>query len=69
VVCIDPALALNSQRLAGELVDDVQQLEVVAISGLIPLEVQRPHMIRRLGPQPVSRHRGLCPRSRFSPQG
>src|SRR5271167_343706 len=45
--------ALDRERLASELVDDVQQLEVVTVGGLIELEVDRPHMIRRLGPQPV----------------
>ena len=52
LVGVDPAVALDRQRLAGELVHDVQQLEVVPVSGLIPLEVDRPHVIGRLGPQP-----------------
>jgi hypothetical protein len=32
---------------ADELVDHVRQLEVVAVGGLIPFEVDRPHVIGR----------------------
>jgi hypothetical protein len=43
----------DREGLAGELVDDVQQLENPAVGGLIELEVQRPHVIGCLGPQPL----------------
>ncbi len=49
VIGVDPAVALDRQRLAGELVHDVQQLEVAPVGGLIPLKVDRPHMIGSLG--------------------
>jgi hypothetical protein len=58
LVSIDPAVTLNRQRLAGELVDDVQQLEVVPVGGLIELKVDRPHVIGRLCPKAVGRDRG-----------
>ena len=65
LVGVDTAVALDRQRLAGELVHDVQQLEVVPISGLIPLEIDRPHVIGPLRPQPIRRDRGVPSRWRL----
>jgi hypothetical protein len=42
LVAIDAALGFHRQRLAGELVHDVQELEVVPVRGLIPLKMDRP---------------------------
>ena len=41
LVGVDPAVALDRQRLPGELVHDVQQLEVVPVRGLIELKIDR----------------------------
>jgi hypothetical protein len=56
-VSVDAPVALHCQRLPGELVDDVQQLEDPPVSGLVELEVQRPHVIGALCSQPARRHR------------
>ena len=56
VVGVDAPRAADLQRLAGELVDDVQELQDAPVGGLVVLEVQRPHVIGALGPQPVGRH-------------
>ena len=57
MIGVDPPPALDRQRLTGELVDDVQQLQVVPVSGLVELEVDRPHVIGCLSPQPLRRSR------------
>ena len=44
-----------AERLAGVLVDDVEQLQRAAVDGGVELEVQRPDVIRALGPQPLGR--------------
>jgi hypothetical protein len=56
-VGVDPAGALDGQRLAGELVDDVQELEDPPVGGLIELEVQRPHVVGTLSAQPLGGNR------------
>jgi hypothetical protein len=38
-------VALDRQCFAGELVDDIKQLEDPAVGGLVELKVQRPYMI------------------------
>ena len=38
-----------------ELIDDVAQLQRPPVGGLVELEVERPHVIRPLGPQPLRR--------------
>ena len=38
----------HGQRLPGELVDDVEELEPATVGGLVELEVDRPHMVRVL---------------------
>jgi hypothetical protein len=58
-VRVDAPRALDLQGLAGELVDDVQQLQDVPVSGLVELEVKRPYMIRALCPQPFGWDRGV----------
>jgi hypothetical protein len=55
LVGVDAALTLDRERLAGELVHDVQQLQDSAVGGLVVLIVDRSHMIGRLGPQPAGR--------------
>ena len=60
LVGVDAPRDVHRQRLAGELVDDVEQLEHAAVGGLIELEVQRPHVIGPLGPQPVGGHGRLA---------
>jgi hypothetical protein len=45
----------HHQRLTGELVDDVAQLQRAAVGGLVELEVKRPHLPGALGPQPPGR--------------
>lgn len=42
---------VDRERLAGELVDEVAQLDDAAVGGLIELKVQRPDVIGVLGPQ------------------
>jgi len=46
VVCVDGAVDLDGERLPRELVDDVEQLDGAAVSGLVELEVQRPDHVR-----------------------
>jgi hypothetical protein len=46
----------DRQRLAGVLVDDVQQLEHAAVAGRVELEVERPDVVRALRPEPRCRH-------------
>jgi hypothetical protein len=41
----DAAGRVHDQRLPGELVDDVQQLQRLAVGGLVELEVERPHVV------------------------
>ena len=48
--------AADLQRLAGELVDDVQQLQDPPVGGLVELEVKRPHVIGALCSQALGRH-------------
>jgi len=60
LIRVDPPATLDRQRLTGELVHDMQQLQVVPVSGLIPLEVDRPHVVRPIGSQPRRGHRGLA---------
>ena len=50
LIGVDPAMALDRQRLAGELIHHVQQLEVVPVRSLIELKIDRPHVIRPLRP-------------------
>jgi hypothetical protein len=59
LVAIDAALGFHRQRLAGELVHDVEQLDRTAVFGDVPLEIKGPHMIGTLGAQPVAWHRGI----------
>src|SRR3954447_1807497 len=56
----DAAGDVDRERFAGELVNDVEQLDHAAVGGLIELEVQRPDMIGPLRPQPVGRDRRLA---------
>ena len=45
LVGVDPAAALDRERLSGELIHDVQQLQDPPVGSPIELEVQRPHVI------------------------
>ena len=56
-VSVDAALHQHRERLAGELVDHVQQPDHAPVGGLVLLVVQRPHLPQPLGPQPLDRHR------------
>ena len=47
----------DRERLPRVLVDDVEQLQDPPVRGLVELEVQRPNVVRPLGPQPGGRHR------------
>src|SRR3954470_24362691 len=60
LVCVDAPCDVHRERLAGELVDDVQQLDHPPVGGLIELEVQGPHVIGTLGPQPAARNGRLA---------
>ena len=53
---VDPAMALDRQRLASELIHHVQQLQVVPVRSLIELKIDRPHVIRPLRPKPLGWH-------------
>jgi hypothetical protein len=41
-VGVDPPLAADRERLAGVLVDDVQELQGAPVLSLVELEVERP---------------------------
>ena len=59
-VGVDAARDQHHQRLARELVDDVEQLQRPPVGGLVELKVERPHVIRPLGAQPPGRNRRLA---------
>jgi hypothetical protein len=44
---VDRAADLDRQRLAGELVDDVEELQLAAVLGGVVLEVERPDVVGR----------------------
>jgi len=46
LVGVDRAIDLDCERLAGELVDDVEELQLAPVCGGIVLEVKRPEMAR-----------------------
>jgi dienelactone hydrolase len=54
---IDAALRFHRERLAGELVDDVEQLDRAAVVGDVELEVERPYVIWALRAEAIARHR------------
>src|ERR1035437_5688856 len=58
-VRVDAARDQHHQRLARELVNDVQQLQRPRVGRLIELEIERPHVIRPLGAKPLGRDRRL----------
>ena len=54
---VEPPAALDRQRLPGDLVDHVEQVQQAAVGRLmIELEIQRRDVIGPLGPQPLRRH-------------
>ena len=65
----DAARELHHECLACELVDDVQQLQHVAVGGLIELKVKRPHVVGvefprfrgHLTAEPSARSGRMCP--------
>jgi hypothetical protein len=69
VVGGDVARDQHGQRFAGELVDDVEQLDPAAGERLIELEVDRPHVIGPLGPEPVRRDRRFAQALAFAAPG
>src|SRR3954466_4607162 len=60
VVGGDAGRDVHRQGFAGELVDDVEQLDRAAVDGLIELKVDRPHVPRPLRAQPTARARGTA---------
>ena len=50
------SVALDRQRLAGVLVDDVQELQDPPVGGLVELEVERPDLVGALCAKPLGRH-------------
>ena len=60
LVGVDASGDVHRERLAGVLIDDVEQLEHPAVGGLIELEVQGPHVTGPLGSQPIGGHRRLA---------
>lgn len=55
----------NGECLPAELISDVEVLQHPAVTGLIELEVQSPHVIRARSAQSVLRVRGLPRRARL----
>jgi len=53
LVGVDRAIDLDRQGLAGELVDDVEELELAAVGGRVVLEVQRPQVAGVGGAQAI----------------
>jgi hypothetical protein len=68
-VGVDPPVNLDGQGLAGVLVHDVEQLEGPCLGGLVELVVQRPHMVRVLGGQPIRRVGGGAEALALAPLG
>jgi len=60
VVGVDRAGHPHRRRLAGVLVDDVEQFQHAAVAGGVELEVQGPDMVGALGSQPLGGHGGLA---------
>ena len=60
-VGVDAALDQHHQRLAGELVDDVEQLQRPPVGGLVELEVERPHVVRAARRAAAGRHASSRP--------
>ena len=56
LIGVDPPVALDRERLAGVLVDDVQELQDPAVLGLVELEVERPDVVGALGAEAIGRH-------------
>lgn len=57
---VDRAIDLDRQGLAGELVDDVQELQLAAVICGVVLEVEGPDVVGELGPEALGGHRGLA---------
>jgi len=66
---IDPVVDLDGEGFAGVFVDDVEQLQDASALGLVELVVQRPHMVRVLGGQPVGRAGGGAQALALAPPG
>ena len=58
-VGVDAVVDEIGERLTGELVDHVEDLDGSAGGGDIELIVQRPHVVGPLGPQPLARRGGI----------
>jgi hypothetical protein len=57
---VDRAGHPHRQRLAGVLVDDVEQFQRAAVAGGVELEIQGPDMVGALGSHPLGGHSGLA---------
>jgi hypothetical protein len=68
-VGVDAPVHGDGQGLAGVLIDHVEQLQDPPVGGLVELVVQRPHMVRVLGSQPVRWTRGGADPLAFAPLG
>ena len=66
-VGVDAALTAHGERLAGVLVDDVEELEDATVLGLVELEVERPDLVGSLGLQALGRHGRLSDSLSLSP--
>jgi hypothetical protein len=58
-VNVDESFHFDGECFFAVLIGDVQALQHPAVTGLIELEVKRPHMIRARSAKPVLRIRGL----------
>ena len=58
-----------AKRLAGVLVDDVQELQDPSVGGLVELVVERPDLIGVLGAQALGRHGRLSEALALAPAG
>jgi hypothetical protein len=53
---IDRSIRRHRKRVAGELVNDTEQLHRSSVVGHVELKIERPHMIRPLRSQPITRN-------------
>ena len=68
-VGVDASFGFHRQGLAGELVHDVQQLDRTAVLGHVPLEIERPHMVRVFCAEPIAGNGGITAALAFATLG
>src|SRR2546423_14805091 len=59
LISVDAALDQHLKRLAGELIDDVEQLQDASVGGLVKLKIEPPHLVGSLRAQPLRRYSRL----------